>query len=169
MSLPSRSPRLPDAMLMSFDVSCGEALVPGHDVIVRGLVDRGWSADDLSSRDQTSNARCQMTDLVYEIVPGVTPAERPPDPSQPFTVDATYAADVPLDWSTGGTGPGGLGGPCWVETFRGGPSTVGGLGPWPLPEGAQHLTFWLHAADSGLCRGVLTVDLRGETAHWAAS
>ena len=42
-----------------------------------------------------------MVDLIYELVPGVEAAEAPTDRSQPFTVDATYGADVPLLWSTG--------------------------------------------------------------------
>lgn len=166
MSLPPRSSSIPETTLMVFDVSCGDALVPGHSVIARGLADGGRSRDDLSSGDQSLHDECQMVDLVYEIVPGVTPTERPADRSQPFTVDATYGADVGLSWSTGGSGPGGLGGPCWVEDYQGGESTLGGLGPWPVPDGARQLTFWLHAADNFTCRGSLQVDLNRQTASW---
>ena len=98
--------------------------------------------------------------------PGVEAAEAPTDKSQPFTVDATFGADVPLFWSTGGTGPGGSGGPGWIEKYQGGSSTLGGLGPWPVPYGAQHLTFWLHAADDDKCRGALKVDLNNHAARW---
>ena len=166
MPLPHRSPRLPTAMLMDFDVSCGESLLPGHVVVVRGLADQGWSNDDLTSRDQTANEACQMIELVYEIVPGVTPAELPSTSGQSFTVDATYGADVPLHWSTGGNEPGGAGGPTWVEEYRGGESTVGGLGPWPVPSSARYLSFWLQSAGVGLYAGELRVDLQGQTALW---
>lgn len=167
MSLPPRSPRISQPMLVTFDISCGDDLLPGHTFVARGLADGGRSRDDLSSGDQTLHDECQMVDLVYELVPGVEAAEAPADQSQPFTVDATYGADVPLRWSTGGTGPDGLGGPCWIETYRGGASTVGGLGPWPVPDGAQHLTFWLHAATGSYeCRGALSVDLTHRTGRW---
>lgn len=166
MSLPTRSPRISEPMLMTFDVGCGDDLLPGHTFVARGLADGGRSRDDLSSGDQTLHEECQMVDLVYELVPGVEPAEVPTEKMRPFTVDATYGADVASSWSTGGTGPEGSGGPGWHETYRGGSSTVGGLGPWPVPDGAQHLTFWLHAADDYRCRGALTVDLRDHTARW---
>ena len=133
MSLPQRSPRLPLSMLLTFDVSCGDDLLPGHTFVARGLADEGRSQDDLRSGDQTLHDVCHMVDLVYELVPGVEAAEAPSDRSQPFTVDATYGADVPLFWSTGGTGPDGSGGPGWIEKYQGGSSTVGGLGPWPIP------------------------------------
>ena len=108
-----------------------------------------------------------MVDLVYELVPGVEAAEAPTDRSQPFTVDATYGADVPLLWSTGGTGPDGSGGTGWIEKYQGGASTLGGLGPWPVPDGAQHLTFWLHAATGDYkCRGALRVDLSNHAVRW---
>jgi len=167
MSLPPRSPRISQPMLLTFDISCGGELLPGHTFVARGLADEGRSRDDLSSGEQTLHDECQMVDLVYELVPGVLAAEAPSDRSQPFTVDATYEADVPLRWSTGGNGPDGLGGPCWIEKYRGGASTVGGLGPWPVPDGAQHLTFWLHAATGDdTCRGALRVDLTNHTVRW---
>ena len=107
-----------------------------------------------------------MVDLVYELLPGVALSEAPVEKSQPYTVDATYDTDVPLSWSTGGSGPDGLGGPCWVEKYEGGSSTIGGLGPWPVPHGARELTFWLQAADDFTCRGALRVDLRSQEARW---
>ena len=109
---------------------------------------------------------CQMVDLVYELIPGVAPTEAPDDKSQPLTVDATYGADVPLFWSTGGTGPDGSGGPGWIEKYEGGSSTIGGLGPWPVPHGARELTFWLQAAHDFTCRGALRVDLSSQQARW---
>lgn len=162
MSLPPRPPTLPTPMYLLFDVDCGDALLPGHVVIARGLADQGRSADDLTSGDQSLHDACQMVDLVYEIVPGVPPS----GPSAPSRVDATYDADVALRWSTGGSGPDGLGGPGWFENYRGGPSTVGGLGPWPVPEGARRLTFWLQAAGTGACHGAVRVDLQTGTARW---
>ena len=99
-------------------------------------------------------------------MPGVEAAEAPTEKSRPFTVDATYGADVPLSWSTGGTGPDAPGGPCWHENYQGGASTVGGPGPWPVPDSAQHLRFWLHAADDYQCRGALRVDLGDQTVRW---
>lgn len=167
MSLPPRSPRISQPMLVTFDISCGEDLMPGHTFVARGLADEGRSREDLSSGDQSLHDECQMVDLVYELVPGVEAAEAPTERSQSFTVDATYAVDVPLSWSTGGTGPNGLGGPCWVEKYAGGASTVGGSGPWPIPDGAQHLTFWLHAANPDYaCRGALHVDLSDHAVRW---
>ena len=169
MSLPPRSPRISQPMLVTFDISCGDDLLPGHTFVARGLADEGRSRDDLRGA-QTLHDECQMVDLVYELVPGVEAAEAATDKSRPFTVDATYGADVPLSWSTGGTGPDGFGGPCWIEMYRGGASTVGGLGPWPVPDGAQHLTFWLHAATGDYkCRGALRVDLSSHAVRWDPS
>jgi hypothetical protein len=165
ISLPPRSPRISQPMLVTFDISCGDDLLPGHTFVARGLADEGRSRDDLRGA-QTLHDECQMVDLVYELVPGVEAAEAPTDKSRPFTVDATFGADVPLSWSTGGTGPDGSGGPCWIEIYRWGASTVGGLGPWPVPDGAQHLTFWLHAADDYKCRGALRVDLSSHAVRW---
>lgn len=133
MTAPPRSPRLPGALLASFDVECSD-LFPGHTVVARGLRDDGRSRDDLTAGDQRDHVVCPMVSLVYEVVPGVTREEAaawPADVSS--TVDATYAADVPLPWSTGGSGPDGLPGPSGVETYDegrwGGQSTVGELGP----------------------------------------
>lgn len=151
---------------MIFDVDCGESLFPGHRIIARGLSDEGRSSDDLSSGDQSGHEECQMVDLVYEIVPGVDEDECPTDPSEPFTVDATYDADVPLGWSTGNSGPDASGGPGWIEMYRGGASTVGGLGPWPIPSGARQLTFWLQQVRSFSCQGELHVDLTDGGARW---
>ena len=93
MSVPPRSPRLLDLaqqLLVAFDVSCGDGLMPGHTLVVRGLADQGRSRDDLSSGDQSMHDECQMVDLVYELLPGVALSEAPVEKSQPYTVDATY-------------------------------------------------------------------------------
>ena len=166
-----RSPRLPADLLLRFDVDCGTDLYPGHRVLVRGLVDGGRSRDDLTSRDHSSDVECQLVSLAYELVPGVTRAEELAREGRPFTLDATYGADVPLPWSTGGTGPDGLPGPCAVESYDeqhfGGDSTVGELGPWPVPDGARRLTFWLHPIDGRRATGTVVVDLRTGRASWA--
>lgn len=138
MTLPPRSDRLP-TMLRTFDVDCGDDVFPGHRLVVRGLADHGRSRDDLTSRDQSANIECQMVALAYELLPGVTAAEEAArEPRSAFSVDATYSADVPLAWSTGGSGPTGLGGPGSCEScdeaIWGGETTVGESGPWPVPE-----------------------------------
>jgi hypothetical protein len=71
-----------------------------------------------------------MVALAYELLPGVTAAEEAGrEPGSPFTVDATYSADVPLTWSTGGSGPTGRAGPSSCESYDevhwGGGTTVG--------------------------------------------
>jgi hypothetical protein len=169
--LPLRSIRLP-GMLHAFDVDCGDDVLPGHRLVVRGLADHGRSRDDLTSRDHSGNVECQMVALVFELVPGVTAAEEAArEPGTPFTVDATYGADVPLPWSTGGSGPTGLGGPGSHESYDevrwGGESTVGESGPWPVPAGARRLTFWVRGPDHQHPTGTVTVDLGTGSAVWA--
>lgn len=159
-------------MLLTFDLDCGAGLFPGHRVVVRGLVDGGRFNDDMTSRDQSAHVSCQMVLLAYEVLPGVTRAEEADRPeSLPFTVDATYSADVPLPWSTGGSGPTGSPGPGGVESYDetiwGGESTVGELGPWPVPEGASRLTFWLFPPDAAEAAGTVTVDLTTGAASWS--
>lgn len=102
-----------------------------------------------------------MTSLLYELVPGVDPDELADGTTVPL--DAAYQPDVDLPWTTGGTGPSGLGGPGWHENARGGPSTVGGLGPWPVPAAARVLTFWLKGP-GGI--GSVEVDISARTATW---
>jgi len=170
MTLPPRSSRLP-TLLRTFDIDCGYEVFPGHRVVVRGLADHGRSRSDLTSRDHSENVECQMVALVYELVPGVTAAEQAARaPGTPFTVDATYRADVPLPWSTGGSGPTGLGGPGSHESYDevrwGGDCTVGESGPWPVPVGARQLTFWLSGPDRLHPVGTVTVDLATGLADW---
>ena len=170
MTLPTRSNRLP-TMMRSFDVDCGGDLFPGHRVVVRGLADHGRSRDDLTSRDHSDNVECQMVALAYELLPGVTAAEEAArEPGSTFTVDATYSADVPLAWSTGGSGPTGPGGPGSCESYDeaiwGGETTVGESGPWPLPDGARRLTFWLTGPDAQHPAGTVDVDLDTGQADW---
>jgi len=162
-------------MLRTFDVDCGDDLFPGHRVVVRGLVDYGRSRDDLTSLDHSGNVECQMVSLAYELLPGVTAVEAAArKPGTAFSVDATYSADVPLTWSTGGSGPTGLGGPGGCESYDevhwGGETTVGESGPWPVPEGARRLTFWLMGPDGdGRPAGTVTVDLETGQADWLPS
>lgn len=158
-------------MLRTFDLDCGEDLFPGHRVVVRGLIDGGRSRDDLTSSDQSGNVECQMVLLAYELLPGVTSAEEAArEPGTPFTLDATYSADVPLPWSTGGSGPTGPGGPCGHESYDeahwGGESTLGESGPWPVPHGARRLTFWLRGPDDDKSAATVTVDLATAGATW---
>ena len=173
MHLPAPSDRLP-TMLRTFDVDCGHDVFPGHRLVVRGLADHGRSRDDLTSRDHSGNVECQMVALVYELLPGVTAAEEAArEPGSPFTVDATCSPDVALPWSTGGSGPTGLGGPGSVESYDevvwGGECTVGESGPWRVPEGARRLTFWLSGPDHRHPAGTVTVDLGTGEAAWTPS
>jgi hypothetical protein len=173
MTLPLPSSRLPK-LLRTFDVDCGYDLFPGHRVVVRGLADHGRSRDDLTSRDHSRNVECQMVALAFELLPGVTAAESTAcEPGTSFTIDATYSADVPLPWSTGGSGPTGSGGPGSHETYDearwGGETTVGESGPWPVPEGARRLTFWLSGPGDRRPAGTVTVDLVTGLADWRAA
>jgi len=170
MTVPLRSSRLP-TMLRTFDVDCGDDVFPGHRLVARGLADHGRSRDDLTSRDHSRNVECQMVALVFELLPGVTAAEEAArEPGSPFTVDATFSADVPLPWSTGGSGPTGPGGPGSHESYDevrwGGESTVGESGPWPVPDGARRLTFWLSGPTGRRPAGTVTVDLVTSQADW---
>src|SRR3954453_3483540 len=139
MTLPPRSDGLPATDIIAFDVDCGE-LIPGHRFIARGLVDDGRSADDLTSGDQTRHQELQMVSLAYELVPGVTAAEAAEGAGADFGVEATYATDVPLSWTTGGGGFG----PGSIDEYAGGASTGGASGPWPLPDDAARLRFTLY-------------------------
>ncbi len=162
--------RLPANMLMTFDVVCGDELFPGHIVLARGLVDLGRSQDDADSPWRANQPDCRMVALAYELRPGVTRAEQAVRRGRPFTLDATYDADVPLAWSTGGSGPDGLSGPCSVEAYDetqwAGDSTWGHLGPWPVPDGSRRLTFWLRPIDGDRATGVLAIALATGEAAW---
>jgi hypothetical protein len=122
--------------MVSFDVDCGE-LISGHRFIAQGLVDEGWSTDDLSSDDQSRHQEFQMVSLAYQLVPGVTAAEAAAGADSEFVVDATYETDVDLPWTTGAAGFG----PGSIEEYAGGASTGGASGPWPLPGSATRLRF----------------------------
>ena len=130
-------------MLLTFDVDCDEDLFPGHRVVLRGLVDGGRSRDDLTGRDTREVEECQVVGLSYELLPGVTRAEAAAREGRPFTLDATYDADVPLPWSTGGAGPDGLAGPSSVEVYDEdvravrAPSASSGPGRCPPARGAS--------------------------------
>jgi len=166
MTLPAHSDGLPATNIISFDVDCGE-LIPGHRFIARGLVDEGRSADDLTSGDQTSHQELQMVSLAYELVPGVT-ADAAEGAGAKFVVEATYATDVALPWTTGGSGFG----PGSIDVYAGGASTGGASGPWPLPDDAARLQFTLYAVGPRTLdaqyrlSGTLEVDLPTRSARW---
>jgi hypothetical protein len=164
MTLPARSDGLPATNIISFDVDCGE-LIPGHRFIARGLVDEGRSTHDLTSADQTQHQELQMVSLAYELVPGVPAADAAEGAAATFIVEATYATDVALPWTTGGSGFG----PGSIDEYAGGASTGGASGPWPLPDNAVHLQFTLYAAGPltpDRPSGTLEVDLATRSARW---
>jgi hypothetical protein len=153
--IPARGPALPeDRMLVSFDVDCGQ-MIHSHRFIARGISDSGT----MTGPDGTG--AFPAFSLQYELVPGV-PAEH--DKRAPFRwlVGIEYQADVPLPWTPNDTGA--------IAPFRGGDSTHGSRGTWPLPRTARVLRFVLTGVDgsTGFQRdgpdGVLTVDLELGTA-----
>lgn len=156
--IPPRGPALPDEdMLFPFDVDCGE-LVQGHRFIARGLCDTGtleW--------DQGRSA--PGFSLEYELVPGIEDEE--PRAPWGYLVGIEYTADVPLPWEPNDGGA--------IASPRGGTSTHGSRGDWPLPRGARMLRFTMTGVDAttGHPRnesdGVLVVDLSSETAVWEPS
>jgi len=154
--IPPRGPALPEEeMLLTFDVDCGE-LVTGHHFIARGICDTGRLTWDnaLSAPGFT---------LEYELVPGVEADE---DRRSPFgyLVGIEYSADVPLPWEAHDSGA--------IAPARGGVSTHGSRGNWPLPRSARVLRFALTGVDAqtGSPRsesdGTLVVDLQEERAEW---
>ena len=109
-----------------------------------------------------------MVSLAYELVPGVPAADAAEGDSAEFVVEATYATDVALPWTTGGSGFG----PGSIDEFAGGASTGGASGPWPLPDDAAHLRFTLYAAGPRTPdaqyrpAGTVDVDLPTRSARW---
>jgi hypothetical protein len=161
------------AMMMVFDVDCGE-LIPGHHFIARGLggpfrastVDR-WNGDDptdalLMAQFEEAGGYPAFT-LEYELVPGVTSAEGEGNFFH-FLVGVSYDADVELPWYPNDGGA--------IAQFEGGDATHGSRGDWPLPPTANVLTFSLASPDSaGFANsespaGDLVVDVARGTARW---
>jgi hypothetical protein len=142
-------------MLLAFDVDCGY-LVQGHRFIARGIVDQGrmTGPDGVGAFPAFS--------LDYEFVPGVLENEA----HAPFSyfVGIEYEADVPLPWMPNDSGA--------IAPARGGASTHGSGGNWPLPRTATVLRFVLTGVDAltGSPRidpdGVLVVDLHEAIAAW---
>lgn len=63
-------------------------------------------------------------------------------------------------------GPGGPSGhEAYDEDVWGGECTLGELGSWRVPDGAEVLTFWLRAVHGGRAAGPVTVDLAAGTAN----
>lgn len=158
--MPARGPALPeDRMLISFDVDCGQ-LVPGHRFIARGLCDRG----SISGPDD--QRACPGFSLEYELVPGISSAHPGRAPFA-YLVGIHYSADVDLPWTPNDHGA--------IAPARGGASTHGSRGDWPLPSEARTLRFVLTGIDKANefqrdePDGVLTVDLHNATAVWAAN
>jgi hypothetical protein len=157
--VPPRNEALPeDRMLVSFDLDCGE-LVRGHRFVARGVAEDGVipAFGDQQAADGIS--------LEYELVPGVEPSD---DGGSFFhyLVGIEYSADVELPWEPNDGGA--------IAPFRGGASTHGSRGSWPLPQGANQLTFTLFAVgDSGFPNaepaGSINVDLSTRTGVWRPS
>lgn len=135
-------------MLHAFDIDCGP-MAQGHHFVARGL------AASLSDDGGIS--------LEYELVPGVEvgPEER----IFHYIVGIEYRPDVelPEEPQDGGA----------MAPFEGGPSTHGSRGDWPLPDGAQRLTFRIFPVETSgfqaeTAAGDLTVDLTTGAATWTA-
>jgi hypothetical protein len=96
------------------------------------------------------------------LVPGVAPQRE--DDFVRFLVGIEYSADVELPWDPTGGGA--------IAPFKGGPSTHGSRGSWPLPVDAKQLYFDLYPVPPGQRRtadepsGRLTVDLIERSAQW---
>lgn len=178
-------------MLLSFDVDCGEAL-PGHRFVARGLsgplvLPLPVPSDDDDDDDGDDDEDPPVTpdsepaeeyrspeqvaldvdgrdgypgfSLEYELVPGL------PEGYNFFDalLGIWFEADVPLPWEPGDSGA--------LAPFKGGVSTHGSRGAWPLPPDAQVLTFTLHPplAMQGASLGRLVVQLESGDAHWMAT
>jgi hypothetical protein len=162
------------AMMLSFDVDCGE-LTPGHRFVARGLGgpfrastrDR-WSGDDpedpqLMAEFEEAGGYPAFT-LEYELVPGVAAAEAEGEGGfSRFLVEVSCDADVKLPWYPNDGGV--------IAPFEGGAATHGARGDWPLPPDAAILTFSLTGVGSNGVRhddpaGDLLVDLARGDAIW---
>jgi hypothetical protein len=145
-------------MLLTFDVDCGY-LLKDHRFIARGIRDNGLV--DGAPFGAPEAGFVPAFSLEYELVPGI---EDSPGPVFRYLVGITYTADVPLPWTPTDGGA--------IAPSRGGPSTHGSRGTWPLPRSAQILRFDLTGIDdaTGWPRpqpdGTLTVDLGAGTANW---
>jgi hypothetical protein len=141
-------------MLVPFDVDCGY-LMEGHRFIARGIVDKGTMSWD-------GTGAFPSFSLDYELVPGITEDEGHGGLFW-WLVGIEYQSDVALPWTPNDSGA--------IAPARGGASTHGSRGDWPLPREATVLRFVLTGVGaSGSPHsepdGVLTVDLRDETAVW---
>jgi hypothetical protein len=160
------------AMLLSFDVDCGE-LVPGHHFIARGLggpfrlpIPDDWDGDVTEHAEMLELLEAggyPGFTLEYELVPGVA-AARGGDSLFGYLIGVSYHADVELPWwpNDGGT----------IAPFEGGDATHGFRGDWPLPPNATVLTFSIGGAgpagtfEEESPAGDLVVDLARGSAAW---
>lgn len=117
-------------MLLPFDVDCGY-LIQGHRFIARGIFDAG-----LLESDEGRSA--PAFSLEYELVPGISASEERQGPWN-YLVGIEYTADVPLPWDPNDCGA--------IAPARGGESTHGSRGDWPLPRTARVLHFALSGVD----------------------
>lgn len=95
-------------------------------------------------------------------MPGVVATDDDGSPVR-YLVGVEYSADVELPWEPNDGGA--------IAPFKGGASTHGSRGDWPLPQSARHLTFTLFAVgDSGFPSaepaGSIEVNLSARTAGW---
>lgn len=103
----------------------------------------------------------------YELVPGVTEAELDERGLFAFLPAINYQADQPLTWEVTDSGA--------IAPARGGLTTHGSRGTWPIPAGARRLTFVITGIDAATGfekddpDGTLTVDLATSTASWTTA
>lgn len=139
-------------MIVSFDLDCGE-LIPGHRFIARGI----------ARAQPASSGELDRISLEYEIVPGVTEQEHREKGLFAFIVAIDYSPDVPFGEPVADFGA--------IAPFKGGPSTHGSRGNWPLPAGASRLLFRLVGRQSSgdswdALTGTLEVNLVSGSARW---
>jgi hypothetical protein len=159
------------AMMLAFDVDCGE-LIEGHHFGARGLGGPfrmpilDGMVDDHAEYERLlrefGDVGYPAFTLEYELVPGVTAAEDEGDPFR-FLAGVDYHADVELPWHPNDGGV--------LAPFEGGDATHGARGDWPLPPDATALTFQITGVGpNGLpdrsLAGNLVVDLVRGDAVW---
>lgn len=125
--VPPRGPALDEeAMLLSFDVDCGE-LVGATGSSPGALVTLAcWSGTEAGPRPASrwSTSLCPAS-------PSLMTSGAP----FAYLVGIDYEADVPLPWTPNDSGA--------IAPARDGPSTHGSRGTWPLPRSARILRFVL--------------------------
>lgn len=180
--MPEHLDDLTSALLVPFDVDCGE-VVPGRHLWLRGLVDDGTWPDALGNRlPDEAGESTRMVSLAWEVVPPVGPDD--PDAAAWFQSDLArvrYEVEPALSWdidTASGVGGGSL------DTPPGRPAAHGTDGPYPLSPDAHRVTFTLtpyvdahhepggpggvhrvvHSAQDPI--GRVVVDLAARAAEW---